>query len=213
MVTQSILIGVSGGSGSGKTTFARMLQAALRARLADHDRGWGCSILSQDHYYIDQSARFSGDGSVNFDHPSALDFDLLSRHLAELRQGRSIQVPIYDFVTHTRSAETTDFPAQAVVVLDGTLILSQPDIRRHLRHSIFIDTPEEVRFNRRSRRDQIERGRTPEGIHRQFFGQVKPMHDQFVEPSKAHAEALIPGTGAFDAHIDRWVLAISKAVG
>jgi uridine kinase len=191
------LVGVSGGSGSGKTTFARDLAAAL---------GPGsCAILSQDHYYIDQSAKFRGDGeNVNFDHPEALDFILLAQHLADLKRGLAIQVPIYDFVTHKRLPETEGFSAVSVVILDGTLILSQPNIRQHFDHGVFVDAPENVRFERRLKRDVAERGRTPEGVLKQFNRQVKPMHDQFVEPSKAHATSIISGLDSFDHLIGEW---------
>jgi len=191
------LIGVAGGSGSGKTTFARMLQA----RLGDERS----VILAQDSYYIDQSAHFQGDGeNVNFDHPSALDFPLLAEHLALLKVGHSIQVPIYDFATHTRRRETTPLRALPIVVLDGTLILSQEIIRPHLAHSIFIETSEAIRFDRRFKRDLVERGRQPEGIRKQFERQVKPMHDQFVEPSKAFASEIISGEADFKPSIERW---------
>jgi uridine kinase len=191
----SRIIGVSGGSGSGKTTFARLL-AQARA---------GCVILSQDHYYIDQSAHFRGDGeNVNFDHPDAIDFPLLAQHLAMLKQGAAVEVPNYDFVTHTRKRETEHFKPYPVIVLDGTLILSQPAIREHLDASIFIDAPEAIRLERRIHRDTTERGRTLEGIMKQFTRQVKPMHDQFVEPSKTHANHVISGVEAFENRMADW---------
>lgn len=190
-----ILVGISGGSGSGKTTFARMLNEHLNAT-----RGAGfCSILAQDHYYIDQSARFRGDGdpSVNFDHPSAIEFPLLGKHLEQLKQRQTIQVPVYDFITHTRKEETTPFPPTPVVIVDGMLLLSQPLIRPWLDHSIFVEAPEPVRYERRLRRDVLERGRTPEGVERQFRAQVKPMHDEFIEPSRRFATLVVEGTRDF----------------
>lgn len=191
------IIGVAGGSGSGKTTFARMLQA----RLGDERS----VILAQDSYYIDQSAHFRGDGeNVNFDHPSALDFPLLAEHLALLKVGQGVRVPIYDFATHTRRREYTPLRALPVIVLDGTLILSQALVRPHLAHSIFIETQESVRFDRRFKRDLVERGRQPEGIRKQFERQVKPMHDEFVEPSKSFASEIISGEVDFKSSIDRW---------
>jgi uridine kinase len=190
------IVGISGGSGSGKTTFAHALQAHL---------GADCAILSQDHYYIDQSARFRGDGeNVNFDHPDALDFPLLARHLAALRLGQAIEVPIYDFVTHKRLPRTQPFAAMPVVLLDGTLILSQPAILEQLDSSIFIETCERVRFERRLARDIAERGREREGVIKQFTRQVKPMHDAFVEPSKREARHVLSGEQDFAPSIERW---------
>ncbi len=196
--TQAItIIGISGGSGSGKTTFAKSLQ-----RLLGDSRS---VILAQDSYYIDQSAHFKGDGeNVNFDHPSALDFPLLAEHLALLKVGHPIQVPIYDFATHTRKKEHTPLEPHPVVILDGTLILSQEIIRPHLSASIFIETSETVRYDRRFKRDLVERGRLPDGIKKQFDRQVKPMHDQFVEPSKVHATEIISGERSFEAELGRW---------
>jgi uridine kinase len=195
---KSLLVGVSGGSGSGKTTFSKLLSEALGP---DH-----CALLAQDSYYIDQSAHFRGDGeNVNFDHPSALDFPLLAHHLAQLKQGQDIQVPIYDFVTHTRRAETTRMDSRPVILLDGTLILSQPPIRSLLDYSLFIQTSEQVRFDRRYHRDLVERGRQPDGIRKQFYRQVKPMHDEFVEPSLEFASAIISGERDFSQDVHAWV--------
>ena len=192
-----LIIGVSGGSGSGKTTFARMLHESITTKLGPST----CAILSQDNYYIDQSARFTGDGSVNFDHPSAIDFPLLAEHLKQLKDGKTVTVPIYDFVTHTRSQVSNPFSALPVVILDGMLIFSQNVIVPLLDHAIFIDAPEQVRFDRRLTRDVRDRGRTPEGVKIQFESQVKPMHDQFIEPSKARATMVVSSLQRFDASI------------
>jgi uridine kinase len=200
------LIGISGGSGSGKTTFARLLDRQLNRTF-----GEGCSsILAQDHYYIDQSARFKEDGdpSVNFDHPSAIEFPLLARHLEKLKQGHPIEVPVYDFVTHTRKAVTTPFHPTRFVIVDGMLLLSQPLIRPWLDHRIFVDAPESVRYERRLKRDVVERGRTPEGVERQFRAQVKPMHDEFIEPSKDFASQVVEGTVDFAPVIENFTFRV-----
>lgn len=174
------LIAVCGGSGSGKTTFAKRLVERLGANR--------CAILSQDRYYIDQSSNFKEDGGeVNFDHPNAIDFDLMAKHLNQLASGKAIDAPNYDFATHKRQKETTRFEAKPVIIVDGILVLSQEKIRDEVDASVFIDIPEAIRFERRLKRDIVERGRTREGVEKQFFKQVKPMHDQFVEPSKAFA--------------------------
>lgn len=188
--TTPIIIGVAGGSGSGKTTAVKYLQEKL-----GQDE---CRILYQDSYYIDQSDKFDRDGgAVNFDHPSALEFSLMEKHLGELRDGKTIDVPIYDFPTHTRSTETKSLSPSEYILVDGILIYSQPGVRKCLDHLIFVDACEETRFQRRLERDVRERGRTPEGVHKQFFSQVKPMHDEFVEPSKEHASFVIENESDF----------------
>lgn len=184
------IIGVAGGSGSGKTHFAKELQRTLGE---EH-----CAIIYQDNYYIDQSAKFDGDGgSVNFDHPSSLDFALLAQGLRTLKTGQRLQVPIYDFVTHSRKQETLLEEPKKVIIIDGILILHSEEVRAQLDEALFFDTPEALRFERRLNRDVHERGRTPEGVRKQFELQVRPMHDQFVEPSKAHAHLIIKDLGDY----------------
>lgn len=188
-MSEATIIGVSGGSGSGKTTFARALMDFLGEE--------NCSILLQDAYYFDQSRNFKGDGSINYDHPNAIDFSLMALHLKLLKESKDIQVPQYCFKTHKRLPKVTEFPSKKVIITDGILILSQPRVREVLDHSVFIDTPEEVRFQRRLERDVNERGRTAEGVKKQFAESVKPMHDQFVEPSKKFANVIYSGTADF----------------
>lgn len=184
------IIGVAGGSGSGKTHFAKELQKTLGD---DH-----CMILYQDNYYIDQSAKFDGDGgSVNFDHPSSLDFSLLAQGLRALKQGQNIQIPLYDFKTHTRQRETLLGLPKKVILVDGILILHSTEVRAELDEAVFFDTPESLRFQRRLERDVHERGRTEEGVRKQFELQVRPMHNQFVEPSKNHAHTIIKDLGEY----------------
>lgn len=189
------IIGVAGGSGSGKTFFARELQKILGdAR---------CTILYQDNYYIDQSHRFDGDGgSVNFDHPNSLDFDLLAQGLSELRAGKPIKVPMYDFATHTRVKETIDCHPKKIILVDGILILDSSVVREQLDEAVFFDTPEELRFKRRLERDVHERGRTAEGVKKQFDLQVRPMHNKFVEPSKSYAQTIVKDFGDYHEAIE-----------
>lgn len=184
------IIGVAGGSGSGKTFFARELQKAL----GDEK----CTILYQDNYYIDQSHRFDGDGgSVNFDHPESLDFKLLAEGLNALKNNKSIRVPLYDFATHTRKKETIECAPKKIILVDGILILDSALVRAELDEALFFDTPEELRYKRRLDRDVHERGRTAEGVKKQFDLQVRPMHDQFVEPSKVFAQTIVKDFGDY----------------
>lgn len=184
------IIGVAGGSGSGKTFFARELLRLLGDSV--------CTILYQDNYYIDQSHRFDGDGgSVNFDHPSSLDFDLFAMGLSHLKQGKPIEVPIYEFSTHKRLTKTITCEPKKVILVDGILILDSGVVRAQLDEAIFFDTPEHLRFQRRLDRDVHERGRTPDGVKKQFELQVRPMHDQFVQPSKAHAQTIVCDLGEY----------------
>lgn len=174
-----ILIGVAGGSGSGKTTFVNHLAEKMR------EQGLRCSSLSQDNYYHDQSHRFDHDGgSVNFDHPEALDFELMAMHLRDLKEGKSIQSPKYCFEKHQRKPQTIEVFSSEIILVDGILIFTSPAVLACLDHKIYMDCQEELRFSRRLARDTTERGRSPEGVQAQFKNQVKPMHDQFVEPCK-----------------------------
>jgi uridine kinase len=183
-----VLIGVAGGSGSGKTYFAKAVQAKLGSE--------NCALVYQDNFYRDQSKRFDFDGgSVNFDHPDAIDFELLAARLSELAAGKGAEIPLYDFVTHSRSEKTLHQESRPVIVVDGILIFHYPEVRILFDQLIFFETPEELRFQRRLERDVKERGRTPEGVHSQFYKQVKPMHDRFVEPSKRHAHRIVKDEG------------------
>lgn len=184
MKTNPWVVAVTGGSGSGKTTLARNILKVYGPS--------NCVIVGQDSYYFDQSESFDHDGgSVNFDHPDSIDFSLLADHLRTLKSGHKVEIPIYDFTSHTRKKHTLSLKPHQLILVDGILILSQLVLRPLFDESVFIDADETLRFERRLRRDVNERGRTPDGVKEQFFKQVKPMHDQFVAPSKVHASILI----------------------
>lgn len=185
------VVGVSGGSGSGKTTFCSELVAQLGEATVLH--------LKQDNYYRDLSHLLPDERDrVNFDHPQALDFELLCQHLTRLVSGADVEVPTYDFATHTRKSQSILFSAKPVVLIEGILIFSQPGILQQLTHSVFVDAPEEVRLRRRIKRDIEERGRSRESVEAQFFATVAPMHNSYVEPSKANAQIVISGEQPFD---------------
>jgi len=200
-----MIIGISGGSGSGKTTFALLLQKLL---------GKGrCSLLQQDSYYHDHSDVFDYDGgSVNFDHPDAIDFALLVQHLEELRAGRSVEIPVYDFAAHRRLEITQTLNARPFVLVEGMLIYSQQELREILNVKVFIDASENTRLRRRLSRDALERGRDPSGVQRQFAEHVKPMHDLFVEPSKAYADQLYSGEGLMEPNIRDFLRQLGNAI-
>lgn len=193
----SLILGIAGGSGSGKTYFANSLRKLIGD---DH-----CVVISQDNYYIDQSKNFDFDGgSVNFDHPDSIDFHLLSQHISEIKNGHRIEVPIYDFKTHKRVSNTISVAPRKFILVDGILILTHEKLRSLFDESVFVDTSEDLRYSRRLRRDVEERGRTEEGVRNQFTKQVKPMHDQFVEPSKQHATFLIKEEDDFKTRLERF---------
>lgn len=199
-----LIIGIAGGSGSGKTTFATNLRERIGKENSD--------VLGQDSYYIDQSNRFDHDGgSVNFDHPNSLEFSLMATHLKELKKGQCVEIPIYDFATHKRLSKTNRLNPHKIIFVDGILIFSQPEVVDCLDYKIFIDCEEDLRFNRRLTRDVAERGRTPEGVRAQFYSQVKPMHDEFVGPSKEVACDIV-NVDNFDRKLDEWCKKIKSLI-
>ena len=183
-----VLIGVAGGTGSGKTTVAREI---LRRAGANQ-----ISLIQHDAYYRDL-----GDLSIaqramqNFDHPDALDNELLIAHLEKLKAGRPVEIPVYDFTTHTRTAETLRVEPRRVILLEGILIFSDETLRRLMDVKIYVDTDSDIRFIRRLERDISDRGRTMESVIRQYLATVRPMHQEFVEPSKRYADVIIPEGG------------------
>ena len=188
----ALVIGVAGGTGSGKTTIARKLVDALPHGSA--------VIVEYDAYYRDRSD-LSPDqrAALNYDHPDALESELLAEHLRLLRAGQPVDAPIYDFRNHTRRQETRRIAPTPVVVVEGILTLAQPAVREQLDIKIFVDTDPDIRVFRRVRRDLEERGRTFASVREQYYRTVRPMHNQFVEPSKRWADLIIPEGG--DNHV------------
>ena len=183
-MSKPIVIGVAGGSCSGKTTFS---QSIFDTFGKDY-----CQLIWQDNYYIDQSAKFDHDGgSVNFDHPSAIDFNLLIEQLSLLKSGETVKSPIYDFATHTRQTSDLILRPQSVIIIDGILIFHNEELRNLFDIRYYISAPENIRFERRLKRDTTERGRTEQGVRDQFFSQVSPMHNEYVSPTKEFAHRVI----------------------
>ncbi len=192
---QRILIGIAGGSGSGKTLVARTIDRELGS-----DR---VVIIDQDSYYRDLDDVPLVDPDLrNFDHPDAFDGELLKQHLRELLAGREIQQPIYDYARHARTQETQRIGEHDVVVLEGILIFYDPELREMMDIKVYIDADADVRFIRRLHRDIHERGRSVDTVIRQYQESVRPMHQQFVEPTKRHADIIIPEGGHNKVAID-----------
>jgi len=192
----AILIAVAGGSCSGKTTLVRK----VRETIGD-DR---CTIIYQDDYYHPKA----GDPVlVNFDHPDSLDFNLMGQHIGALKQGLRVETPIYDFTTHDRMPESKLLVPRPLIFVEGILVLNSPEVRQWIDYGVFVGCDEQVRYQRRSQRDMAERGRTVQDIKRQFFTQVAPMHNEFVEPSRVHADMIIQDSdsGLDAGDIDRFI--------
>ena len=183
-----VVIGIAGGSGSGKTTVQRQIMQVFgpeRIALLDHDA-----------YYKDLShLPFEERMVFNFDHPDALETALMVQHIDQLIAGQPVEKPVYNFTTHSREAYTERVEPRSVIILEGILILAEPALRERMDIKIFVDTPDDVRLMRRIRRDMVERGRPIENILDQYERTVRPMHLEFVEPSKRYADIIIPRGG------------------
>jgi uridine kinase len=201
-----IVIGVAGGSGSGKSTVVRRILESL-----GDDQ---VTVLEHDRYYRDRNdLRLEERAALNYDHPDALETDLLVRHLMALRTGRAVEVPAYDFTLHARKPVTeTALPRKAVIV-EGILIYADAALRDLMDVKVFVDTDADTRFIRRLRRDVAERGRTMESVIEQYQSTVKPMHLEFVEPSKRYADIIIPVGGYNTIAIDMMLTLIRSLTG
>ena len=187
MSARKFVIGIAGGTGSGKTTIARALREDLPQEAV---------LVEQDGYYRDLvHLPFEERVKVNFDHPSALELELLIRHVDELKAGRAIQKPHYDFEHHVRASDTERVDSKPIILVEGILVLADEALRSRMDLKLFIDTDADIRLMRRIRRDLEQRGRSFAQIRKQYYESVRPMHVAFVEPSKRYADAIIPEGG------------------
>lgn len=183
-----MIIGICGGTGSGKTTIARRIVEAVGQD--------NVILVEQDSYYrnlVDMP--LDERHQANFDHPDSIDSDMLVNHIKRLKSGYSIEMPVYDFKTHTRSGEVDKIEPKPVVIVEGILIFAESRVLDLLDMRVFVDTPDDIRFIRRLKRDISERGRTVDSVIAQYFATVRPMHFDFVEPSKRSADIIIPEGG------------------
>jgi uridine kinase len=180
-----VIVGIGGGTGSGKTTLAEQIQSAFPNNSI---------IISQDAYYkslthLTQEER----DNVNFDHPNALDFSLLRQNLIDLKSGHQVEQPIYNFAIHDRELQTRSIESKEIIIVEGILLFAVPEVRELFDLKIYVDTGSDVRILRRMERDIRERGRNVTNVKEQYLTTVKPMHDLFVEPSKKFADLIVPG--------------------
>lgn len=191
----TILIGIAGGSGSGKTTLAN--------RLIEYFGENEVSLLRHDNYYKrHDEMTYEERTRLNYDHPDAFDTELLCRHIGELKAGRPVEMPVYDYSVHNRSDQTTTVLPNPVIILEGIMIFAEPELVKRMDFKIFVDTDADERILRRIIRDVNHRGRSLESVIDQYRTTVKPMHDQFVEPSKRKANIIIPEGGRNDAAME-----------
>jgi uridine kinase len=200
-----LVIGVAGGSGSGKTTVVRRIVDALGL-----DR---VSILDHDRYYRDRlDLRLEDRTALNYDHPDSLETDLMVRHVAELKAGRAVEAPLYDFARYVRRTATETVEPRRAIIVEGILIFADAALRAEMDIKVFVDTDDDTRFIRRLQRDVAERGRTMQSVIDQYLATVKPMHLDFVEPSKRYADVIIPQGGHNPVAIDLLLTLIRSLV-
>ncbi|RAK17340.1 uridine kinase [Anoxybacillus vitaminiphilus] len=201
MGKKPVVIGVAGGSGSGKTSVAKAIY--------EHFQGHSILMLEQDYYYKDQShLPFEERLKTNYDHPLAFDNDLLIEHLEKLLNYEPIEKPVYDYTLHTRSDEVIYVEPKDVIILEGILVLEDERLRNLMDIKVYVDTDADIRIIRRLLRDIKERGRTLESVIEQYVSVVRPMHNQFIEPTKRYADIIIPEGGHNHVAIDLMVTKI-----
>ena len=190
-----VIIGVTGGSGSGKTSVSRAIFDSLN--------GHSLLMIQEDSYYKNQDdISFDERVKVNYDHPNAFDTDLLIEQLGDLLEWKAIDIPVYDYVQHTRSKKTVHVEPKEVIIVDGILVLNDPRLRDLMDIKIFVDTDDDIRIIRRIQRDLEERGRSLQSVIDQYLSTVKPMYHQFIEPTKRYADIIVPEGGENQVAID-----------
>jgi uridine kinase len=204
-VAHAVVIGVAGGTGSGKSTVVQRIAESLGP-----DR---VAVLEHDRYYLDRGTLSFGDrAALNYDHPDALETQLLVQHVRELRAGRPIDAPLYDFTRHVRLSHTERVSPRPALIVEGILIFADRALRELMDIKVFVDTDPDTRFIRRLQRDVAERGRTVEAVISQYLATVKPMHLEFVEPSKRYADLIVPEGGHNPVAIELLLALIRSAV-
>jgi len=202
---QPVIIGVAGGSGSGKTTVVEEIIRDLGSEAV--------AFIQHDSYYCDRGdLSYAERAKLNYDHPDALETTLLVEHLTQLRAGRRVEVPVYDFTQHARTALTVGVEPRRVIIVEGILILADRALREMMDIRVFVDTDSDLRILRRIHRDLNERGRSLESVVQQYLGSVRPMHLEFVEPSKRYAHLIIPEGGHNRVAVDMLLTKIRSIV-
>ena len=200
--SKTMIIGVAGGTGSGKTTLAENIARAFGDRVA---------VITHDSYYRAQNdMSYEERCKQNYDHPDAFETDLLCEHLDALARGEAIDMPVYDYTVYNRSSRTERVEPRAVVILEGILIFCDERLREKMDLKIFVDTDADERILRRIARDTKERGRSLDSVIEQYLTTVKPMHDAFVEPYKRYADIIVPGGGSNPAALDMIITRVNK---
>lgn len=201
MSGKPLIIGVGGGSGSGKTTVVKHILSGIGRD--------SIQLIQHDSYYRDLShLPLKERKKQNFDHPSSLETELMIRHVEALKSGYQVEVPVYDFAAHTRSDKSEKITPKEIILLDGILIFTEQQLREQMDIKIFVDTDDDVRLLRRIKRDIMERGRNLEGVLKQYENFVRPMHLEFVEPSKRYADIIIPRGGENQVALDMVIATI-----
>jgi uridine kinase len=202
-VKTPVIIGIAGGTGSGKTTVAR----AIYDRVGSDRIEW----IAHDSYYRNFDALSPEErAKINFDHPDSLESELLMRHLDALCKGSAVEVPVYDFATHSRKTDTQRVEPRRVIIVEGILVLAEPELRKRIDIKLFVDTPADIRFVRRLTRDIESRGRSLPSVVQQYLTTVRPMHEEFVEPSKRYADLIIPEGGENQVAIDAIIARVER---
>jgi uridine kinase len=202
---QPVVIGIAGGTGSGKSTVASVILKRVGAK--------HIALLPHDAYYrelhmmsVEERQR------INFDHPDSLETDLLVEHVKQLNAGNPIEMPVYDFTTHSRTEKTIHIEPRRIILVEGILIFYEVELRKLFDVKIFVDTDADIRFIRRLQRDIVERGRTTELVIKQYLGTVRPMHMEFVEPTKRYADVIIPEGGLNTVAMDMVIARIESVL-